>query len=573
MAQPTAYNRQASFSNIQATNPRAPLPGNTLDAELNAVKATIDEILTNIALIQRDDGALANASVGLDQLSEEIEVGWEAPEVWVTATAYVVGNTVFNGSGFYRCLVAHTAGTFATDLAASKWELIVDLSDLTIVDASQIANTPAGSIAATTVQAAINELASEKAATSHTHTASAISDSTADGRALLMATLAQQQTLLGLDALEITELPAQLALSGIIEPAALASDQNDWAPNGIAAASTIRMSASAAVNITGIDAPDDDGTVLVLENVGTIYPITLLPSNTGSVAANRFLFQAPVVVGPNQSVVLKYDEDSSVPRWRLFDRGSRLPYDWISGLKTSNAVGDATNDITIQPGEAYGTLGRLNLVLTSALTKQLDADWAAGNNAGGRYVSSANNPAIAADTTYHLHLIGKADGTVDAIFYTGVDPSAILPTGYIDYRNISSHRRVSTSLELYTQEIDGFFRVTTPGTASPDVTNLSSTATAYTIASPLGLSLRVKMNFYVAHGSDSVVYIRCPLDTDATPSKTVSPLGQLATNAFIAGELEVYTNTSAQIEARATAANTTLRGAVVGWFHPRGKRT
>jgi len=40
---------------------------------------------------------------------------------WVTATAYVVGNYVTQASVIYYCLVAHTSGTFATDLAAGKW--------------------------------------------------------------------------------------------------------------------------------------------------------------------------------------------------------------------------------------------------------------------------------------------------------------------------------------------------------------------------------------------------------------------------------------------------------------------
>jgi hypothetical protein len=43
---------------------------------------------------------------------------------WVTSTAYAVGNVVSNSTTFYRCLVAHTSGTFATDLAAGKWEVV-----------------------------------------------------------------------------------------------------------------------------------------------------------------------------------------------------------------------------------------------------------------------------------------------------------------------------------------------------------------------------------------------------------------------------------------------------------------
>ena len=44
---------------------------------------------------------------------------------WATKTAYVIGNVVSEGDDlYYRCLIAHTSGTFATDLAAGKWILI-----------------------------------------------------------------------------------------------------------------------------------------------------------------------------------------------------------------------------------------------------------------------------------------------------------------------------------------------------------------------------------------------------------------------------------------------------------------
>lgn len=40
---------------------------------------------------------------------------------WTTATVYAVQDIVSQGGIEYMCLVAHTAGTFATDLAAKKW--------------------------------------------------------------------------------------------------------------------------------------------------------------------------------------------------------------------------------------------------------------------------------------------------------------------------------------------------------------------------------------------------------------------------------------------------------------------
>ncbi|MBT9370266.1 hypothetical protein [Rhizobium sp. CSW-27] len=42
---------------------------------------------------------------------------------WVTGTAYAVRDTVMQGGVQYICTVAHTAGTFATDLASPKWQI------------------------------------------------------------------------------------------------------------------------------------------------------------------------------------------------------------------------------------------------------------------------------------------------------------------------------------------------------------------------------------------------------------------------------------------------------------------
>jgi hypothetical protein len=56
----------------QALNPTVQPPGTYLDLEFNGVKAKLDQILANLAAIQRDDTALANASVGL-RLVNDVE--------------------------------------------------------------------------------------------------------------------------------------------------------------------------------------------------------------------------------------------------------------------------------------------------------------------------------------------------------------------------------------------------------------------------------------------------------------------------------------------------------------------
>lgn len=45
---------------------------------------------------------------------------------WVTATAYGVDDLVEESGSTYICIEAHTSGTFATDLAADKWDLAVE---------------------------------------------------------------------------------------------------------------------------------------------------------------------------------------------------------------------------------------------------------------------------------------------------------------------------------------------------------------------------------------------------------------------------------------------------------------
>ena len=52
----------------------------------------------------------------------KIRVNWRG--VWTTSTAYQINDAVSNGGSSYICVVAHTSGTFATDLAAVDWQIM-----------------------------------------------------------------------------------------------------------------------------------------------------------------------------------------------------------------------------------------------------------------------------------------------------------------------------------------------------------------------------------------------------------------------------------------------------------------
>jgi hypothetical protein len=53
---------------------------------------------------------------------------------WATASVYAVNDLVIESNKIYKCLIAHTSGTFATDLAASRWvEVSAGVSDHTLL--------------------------------------------------------------------------------------------------------------------------------------------------------------------------------------------------------------------------------------------------------------------------------------------------------------------------------------------------------------------------------------------------------------------------------------------------------
>lgn len=156
----TPYTRFRDYSQFQSDNPDTDLNGSDLDTDFDRIKTTTDSLEAAIDQVRRDDGEVANESIGMDQLKTELVTvlgDWNPRGDWVTATSYAERDVVKNSNSVYVCLVAHTSGTFATDLAAGKWMLISPATS-----AAAVANTPAGNISAITVQSAINELDTEK---------------------------------------------------------------------------------------------------------------------------------------------------------------------------------------------------------------------------------------------------------------------------------------------------------------------------------------------------------------------------------------------------------------------------
>lgn len=143
MAAPTPYALAYDFTSFQSSNPTTPLPADKLEIEFNALQTTTDELIANLGAIQRSDNALANNSVGNDQLKSEVTIGVNPAADWVTGTEYEANDTVYESNKVYRCLIAHTAGVFATDLAALKWTEILDFDQYLTATAADVVSTEA----------------------------------------------------------------------------------------------------------------------------------------------------------------------------------------------------------------------------------------------------------------------------------------------------------------------------------------------------------------------------------------------------------------------------------------------
>lgn len=146
MSDPVGLTASYSFSGFQANSPQSPLPAPKLDALFASTAVSLQSLVDAVKDVRRPDGKLSNASVGFDQLSPELNIGFSLPTTWTQNVDYTADSTVFHDNQFLKSNVAHNSGG-AFD--ASKWDLIVDFGEQ-----AQIATTEAQAAADSAAAAA-----------------------------------------------------------------------------------------------------------------------------------------------------------------------------------------------------------------------------------------------------------------------------------------------------------------------------------------------------------------------------------------------------------------------------------
>lgn len=121
----------------------------SLVTDMTAALATLQGAATKWDAIVQGPASGGSSQVSttsgtVKTLARRLAEGFWAPPVnWLTATAYVAlppMSLVVQGGEVYACAIAHTSGTFATDLAANRWvQLTSHAGDITALQAADTA--------------------------------------------------------------------------------------------------------------------------------------------------------------------------------------------------------------------------------------------------------------------------------------------------------------------------------------------------------------------------------------------------------------------------------------------------
>jgi hypothetical protein len=137
MADPVKYTQNYDFSDFAEDNPSSPLPGDRVDIELAEIETSISDIVEAIKSVRRSDGRLKNNSVGPDQLSAALSIGFTMAGTWAEGTVYGAGDGVTKGTTFYKARVANTATTLnAPDVDSATWMSLFTMEALAVADGS-----------------------------------------------------------------------------------------------------------------------------------------------------------------------------------------------------------------------------------------------------------------------------------------------------------------------------------------------------------------------------------------------------------------------------------------------------
>ncbi len=203
---------------------------------------------------------------------------------------------------------------------------------------------------------------------------------------------------------------------------------------------------NAITNWRGTWATGEDYSIRdVVANTTAIYVATTSHTAGASFASDLAAGYWAVAVNLNSILVMGLPDIAAGDALKLVSvksdesgyelREQGLPPGYIDGLECSHAA-DTDHDITIAAGSCRDSSDTYDCKLASALTKQIDVAWAAGDTAGGMIGT------LAANTLYLLGLLrNNTTGALDA----GWNITATAPSGWTWMRTLMFYHTDSSS--------------------------------------------------------------------------------------------------------------------------------
>ena len=269
--------------------------------------------------------------------------------------------------------------------------------------------------------------------------------------------------------------------------------------------------------------------------------------------------------------VLSSQGASANPQWVTLATATILD-NYIDGMVMSNDAGDTAHDINITAGVCANDTNDAYIVLPSEITKQIDANWSAGDDAGG----FPSGLTLAINTWYHVFVIWEEGGdTVDAGFDTSLTATNLLAdaTGYDHYRRIGSVLTdASSNILAFYSTGDSFWW----STAIEEVNDGSpggGTETAATLSVPSGVITTAHCHVLGDYtGASATIGVWSTLLTDQTLAVTAGDHTlRITSGATFNHTFPDFVVDGGSIEYEADTNNCRVRIATLGWEDQRGK--
>ena len=222
----------------------------------------------------------------------------------------------------------------------------------------------------------------------------------------------------------------------------------------------------------------------------------------------------------------------------------------LKQITIANNATDANNDIDFSAGNFQFNDGS-GIASLSALTKRLDATWAAGTNQGGLFSGAKAN-----STWYHCFAIyNPTSGLIDCGFDTSVT-AANIPSGYTKYYLIESIK-TDGSGNILAFNMNGNTMTWVARPLDISISAPASTAKIdYAMSIPLGRQVMVNLggNCSSSSGTQRCLFILSPSQSSITPTGTDC---DVSTENSINGNIaaNVLSNTSSQISMISNASS------------------